>query len=130
MAFLRVWSFSARLYSTVGKRETLVLVRGFTNSLLVYSRGSSGGLLLRWHNYWKVDIRNFSTWHMDLVITNPLDRVWHLTGFYGHLWRDQRHQSRHLLRHLRNLSDLPWCYFDDFNENHQLSSEDWGLDEF
>jgi hypothetical protein len=42
--------------------------------------------------------------------------MWRFIGFYGESKRVLRKDSWHMLRFLRNESDLPWLCSGDFNE--------------
>ncbi|KAM7275884.1 hypothetical protein ACFE04_017750 [Oxalis oulophora] len=53
---------------------------GFTNCMAVSSEGRGGGLAVLWSDDVKVEIKSFSSYHIDLVV----DYGWICTGFYGH----------------------------------------------
>ncbi|EPS72636.1 hypothetical protein M569_02121, partial [Genlisea aurea] len=82
-----------------------------------YTRGKSGGLALLWLGSIIVDIKSFSTNHIDAVIS-PQDGSpkWRLTGFYGNPLQASRSDSWSLLTRLHHQFSLPWLVVGDFNE--------------
>ena len=71
---------------------------GFTNGLVVPSRGHSGGLALLWKREVNLNIKSFSNFHIDATITEVNTSLeWRITGFYGHPQTHLRHESWNLL---------------------------------
>ena len=63
--------------------EAIRLKLGFQNAFVVPSIGRSGGLALLWKREVTLEIRNFTTHHIDSHILHGNDSRWKLTGFYG-----------------------------------------------
>ena len=100
------------------KRMTKVKERiGFPNGLVVPSEGKSGGIVLLWIREVEVEIKSFSRFHIDAVMTDhSLDLSWRLTGFYGNLDINLRRESWNLLRMLNSQYQMPWVCTGDYNE--------------
>ena len=100
------------------KRMTKVKERiGFPNGLVVPSEGKSGGIALLWIREVEVEIKSFSRFHIDAVVTDySLDLSWRLTGFYGNLDINLRRESWNLLRMLNSQYQMPWVCTGDYNE--------------
>ena len=77
------------------RRMTKVKERiGFPNGLVVPSEGKSGGISLLWIRDMEVEIKSFSKFHIDVIVTNhSLDLKWRLTGFYGNPDTNLRRKS-------------------------------------
>ena len=77
------------------RRMTKVKERiGFSNGLVVPSEGKSGGISLLWIRDMEVEIKSFSKFHIDVIVTNhSLDLKWRLTGFYGNPDTNLRRKS-------------------------------------
>ena len=97
------------------KRMTKVKERiGFPNGLVVPSEGKSGGIVLLWIREVEVEIKSFSRFHIDAVMTDhSLDLSWRLTGFYGNLDTNLRRESWNLLRMLNSQYQMPWVCMGD-----------------
>ena len=91
------------------KRMTKVKERiGFPNGLVVPSEGKSGGIALLWIKEVKVEIKSFSRFHIDAVVTDhSLDLSWRLKGFYGNPDTNLRRESWNLLRMLNTQYQMP-----------------------
>ena len=90
---------------------------GFPNGLVVPSEGKSGGIALLWIREVEVEIKSFSRFHIDAVVTDySLDLSWRLTGFYGNLDINLRRESWNLLRMLNSQYQMPWVCTGDYNE--------------
>ncbi|XP_042990668.1 uncharacterized protein LOC122317666 [Carya illinoinensis] len=101
--------------------DRIKLALGYENCFSVNSKGKSGELALLWKDSVKVEVINYTTWHISALITSPIDNTqWQLTGFYGHPNSAKRPESWHLLRGLKPTGNLPWLCLGDFNEiTHQ-----------
>ena len=67
---------------------------GFSNGLIVPSKGKSGGIVLLWTREIDVEIKSFSRFHIDAIVTDQfLDLKWRLTGFYGNPDTNLRRES-------------------------------------
>jgi hypothetical protein len=103
-----------------GKRvEKLANALGFGGCFAVDSEGLSGGIGLFWKEGIKVDLKGFSTNHIDVIVQAMGDddvKPWRFTGFYGEPGRDKRHFSWTLLRRLANALSYPWLCMGDYNE--------------
>ncbi|KAA3486163.1 reverse transcriptase [Gossypium australe] len=90
---------------------------GFENGIDVGAIGTKGGLSLAWKGNYLVNLKSFSSFHIDVEIQDS-DRgaIWRLTGFYGNAIERDRGASWKLLRHLSNYCSLPWVVIGDFNE--------------
>ena len=63
-----------------------------------------------------MDIKSFSSHHIDVVIHSENGSYWRGTGIYGHPEIDQKQHTWTLMRRLASLSSLPWICYGDFNE--------------
>jgi hypothetical protein len=104
-----------------GKRvEKLANALGFSGgSFGVDSDGLSGGIGLFWKEGFTVDLKGFSTNHIDVIVQSMGDddvKSWRFTGFYGEPGRDKRYLSWTLLRRLANALSYPWLCMGDYNE--------------
>ena len=58
---------------------------GFSNGLIVPSRGRRGGLALLWSSDTILEIKSYSDYHIDAVIIESSNGfLWRFIGFYGH----------------------------------------------
>lgn len=86
---------------------------GFHGSVHVDSAGRSGGLMLLWSKDWEVELKSFTSGHIDSFVKAPEGDWWRFIGFYGHPEKAQRHFSWELLRRLQGLYTLPWLVAGD-----------------
>ncbi len=63
-----------------------------------------------------LEIRNFTTHHIDNHILHGDDSRWTLTGFYGRPKEQRKWESWALLEQLNKCCSLPWLCCGDFNE--------------
>ncbi|XP_073360443.1 uncharacterized protein [Aegilops tauschii subsp. strangulata] len=96
--------------------EGLVGRLGFDSSFGVGSSGRSGGLCLYWKNNVNVEIKTFSQYHIDSVVTEPGKDPWRFSCFYGAANRSLRYKTWDTMKILRGESSLPWVCIGDFNE--------------
>jgi hypothetical protein len=96
--------------------EGLTASLGFDHSYGVGSTGRSGGLCLYWKNPLNLRLRNFSKYHIDMVVEEPGKEEWRLTLWYGDANRNLRFQTWDMMRFLKADCDLPWACIGDFNE--------------
>ncbi|GAA0145187.1 hypothetical protein LIER_05439 [Lithospermum erythrorhizon] len=87
-----------------------------SNALGVDSRGRKDGLALLWARSMKVEIKSYSTHHIEAVIVKGGEPPWRLIGFYGHHETRNRKHSWNLMRLLHGSSDLSIIFIGDFNE--------------
>ena len=102
-----------------GKRvEFLKYGLGFSGCYAVDSEGLSGGIGLFWTKDVSVELKNYSTGHIDVVVRDALDNstTWRFTGFYGAPRAENRHHSWRFLRTLHGLPHSAWLCMGDFNE--------------
>jgi hypothetical protein len=108
--------------------EIIKVKTGYRSIFVVDNVGKSGGLALMWSDETRVEIQNYSHCHISAVVqleTN--ERLWYLTGFYGHLEVGKRHEAWSLLHHIRSLSPEAWLYVGDFNEIMEESEKFGGV---
>lgn len=91
---------------------------GFYGCVVVSSEGLSGGIGLFWTTEVLLNLIHFSKSHIDVTgrRKDGDTPAWRLTGFYGEPRREDRHITWHLIRSLREQSQLPWLCMGDFNE--------------
>ena len=89
---------------------------GFENMLAVDSVGKGGGLALLWKAGMGIEIQNYSTRHINVVVASNSSTPWTFTGFYGHPEAHKRIEAWFLLKHLKSLALGPWLCAGDFNE--------------
>lgn len=77
---------------------------------------------------WDVDVKSFSSPHIDAFISTNIGIIWRFTRFYGNPKRNQRKHSWELLNRLHDLFKLPWLVAGDFNEIIHLSEKLGGND--
>jgi hypothetical protein len=81
----------------------------FKNLFAVDSVGKGGGLALFWNEDVEVDIKIFSSRHINRVVTTPLvDQQWKFTGFYGHPNVSKQKEGWDILKHLATFTPEPW----------------------
>ncbi|CAL1410909.1 unnamed protein product [Linum trigynum] len=87
---------------------------GWKDGFGVGSTGRAGGLMVLWKPEVKVEIKGYSSNHIDMKVTDE-GKEWRLTGVYG--WPEQGNKPRtwNLIRQLGDLTDLPWVMTGDFN---------------
>jgi hypothetical protein len=108
------------------KMERIRCKVGFKNLFVVDSIGKGGGLALFWNEDLKMEIKNFSSRHINGVVTIPLtDQQWKFTGFYGQPDVSKRREGWDILKHLATQIPEPWLCIGDFNEVLTMS-EKWG----
>ena len=96
--------------------EGLRFSLGFDFSFGVGSSGRSGGICIFWKNSMDVSIKNFSRYHVDAWVKEPLKEQWRLSCFYGEANRSLRYKTWDMMTRLRGESTLPWLCIGDFNE--------------
>jgi hypothetical protein len=97
--------------------ELLKCRLGFSSVFVVDRVGRSGGLALFWNDVLKVEIQNYSRFHINAVVScGDSFPSWKFTGFYGQPAVEKRRDSWRLLRHLGLFSPVPWLCCGDFNE--------------
>lgn len=95
------------------KVNNIVSSLGFENFWLVPSMGSAGGILLMWKSHLNVQIITSSDMYISaMVVRDPLDTLWMLTGVYD--------PSNPLLKsifwdNLESIGKAYWCIAGDFN---------------
>ena len=71
--------------SKVKRMEKIKNRIGFTNGLIVPSRGRSDGMALFWTREVNLDTNNYSGNHIDAIVREiECNFKWRITGFYGH----------------------------------------------
>ncbi|KAA3463879.1 reverse transcriptase [Gossypium australe] len=88
----------------------------FVNGIEVAAEGSKGGLCLAWKEEIRVTLRNFSRWHIDVLIKEDNVEEWRYTGFYGSPYTKDKNAVWNILRRLDQEVEYPWLVIGDFNE--------------
>ena len=119
--YIRRWNpklvFLSKTKLKCRRMEKVKFRLGFPNGLIVPSMGRSGGLTLPWSSDTNLKIKNFSSHHIDAIITELGNGLsWRFIGFYGHSETHLREESKKLLYFLRNQFNLHWFCYGDFNE--------------
>jgi exonuclease III len=109
------------------KMELIRCKLGFKNLFVVDCVGKGGGgLAFLWKEEVELEIQNFSSRHINGIVTNPLsNQRWKFTGFYGQPDVARRYEGWDLLKQLANLAPEPWLCIGDFNEVLTMT-EKWG----
>uniref|UniRef100_A0A803PMU7 Reverse transcriptase domain-containing protein n=1 Tax=Cannabis sativa TaxID=3483 RepID=A0A803PMU7_CANSA len=89
---------------------------GFEGCFTVDAKGKSGGLALLWSKDYIVQIKSYTTSHIDALVENNLGFTWRFTGFYGSPDPGGRMESWKLLKRLKNMFSGAWVCGGDFNE--------------
>ena len=83
---------------------------GFARCFAVESEGLSGGIGLFWSKEYDVQLKNYSSGHIDTMVRikdqNSLE--WRFTGFYGAPRAENRHHSWCFMRTLCAQSHAAW----------------------
>lgn len=93
---------------------------------MVDREGMGGGLALFWNSNVNVNIKSYSSHHIDAVVQNESGKLWRCTGIYGHPEANRKHHTWTLLKRLANIFSYPWCCFGDFNEVLHLNEKSGG----
>jgi hypothetical protein len=93
-------------------------ILGFARCFAMDSDGLSGGIGLFWSTDVSVDVKNFSSCHIDAMVrkTNSGEPEWRFTGFYGAPKPRDRHHSWRAMRTLAAIEHPAWLCVGDFNE--------------
>ncbi|KAG6635752.1 hypothetical protein CIPAW_11G064200 [Carya illinoinensis] len=103
--------------SKASKLERLKRRLGMEGCFVIDSVGKKGGLALYWRNSEEVEIKSYSTWHINAEVNEEGQGIkWLFTGFYGHPETGKMMFSWDLLRRLKPREQEPWCVVGDFNE--------------
>ncbi|XP_050211620.1 uncharacterized protein LOC126661796 [Mercurialis annua] len=90
---------------------------GFENSIIVNSRGRSGGVALGWSDSIKMELRSCSDNYIDVNVRwFTGDKTWRVTGFYGFPKDCEKVKSWELLNCLFHEQHDAWIIGGDFNE--------------
>ncbi|KAA3482176.1 nucleolin-like [Gossypium australe] len=90
---------------------------GYENGIDIGATGTRGGLSLGWKGNSLVNLKSFSSSHIDVEIQDcDCEVPWRLTRFYGNPTEQERMGSWHLLRQLSGDLNTPWVVLGDFNE--------------
>ncbi|XP_042939567.1 uncharacterized protein LOC122274609 [Carya illinoinensis] len=109
--------FLIETMSKASKLERLKRRLGMEGCFVVESVGKKGGLALYWRNSEEVEIKSYSTWHINAEVNEEGQGIkWLFTGFYCHPETGKRMFSWDLLRRLKPREQEPWCVVGDFNE--------------
>lgn len=82
----------------------------------VPSLGRSGGLVMIWKENVDLHVQTCSQNHIDAIVFSRTGPPWRITGFYGQLEENRRHETWSLLRHLHSRYLMPWVCVGDYNE--------------
>ena len=99
---------------------------GLLNGVIVPSQGGSGGIAMLWESDLNVELKSYTRYHIDAVVTDPtFGFKWRITGFYGNPNTNWRRESWELLQFLNAQFQMPWVCMGDFNEILSCSKK-WG----
>ena len=85
---------------------------GLLNGVIVPSKGRSGGLAMLWERGLSVELKSYTSYHIDAVVTDPTSGFkWRITGFYGNPDTNRRKESWELLHFLNAQFQLPMDLF-------------------
>ena len=99
---------------------------GLLNGVIVPNQGRSGGIAMLWESDLNVELKSYTRYHIDAVVTDPTSGFkWRITGFYGNPNTNWRKESWELLQFLNAQFQMPWVCMGDFNEILS-SSKKWG----
>lgn len=98
--------------------ESLQRQLGFAGCFTVDSVGLSGGIGLFWSADVVVDLKNYSSGHIDVMVQkkDQNSMEWRFTGFYGAPRVEDRHHSWRFLRTLYAVEHSAWLCLGDCNE--------------
>jgi hypothetical protein len=112
---------------------------GFAGCIAVDSDGLSGGLGLFWSAEYDVDLKNYSSSHIDVMVRKKEHNSFEgrFTGFYGAPRAENRHHSWRFLRTLNSMQHSAWLCMGDFNETlynsehfSRTASPEWQMRNF
>ena len=83
---------------------------GFQNIFGVDSCGKSGGLALFWQGEVKLEIQNYSCWHINAIVSGERRTPQKLSGFYGHPNVSKRGEAWGLMRTLATFQPEVWVF--------------------
>ena len=110
----------------MSKMRRIMVKVGLLNGVISPSKGKSGGIAMLWESDLNVELKSFTMYHIDSVVTDPTSGFkWRIIGFYGNPDTNRRKESWELLQFLNAQFHMPWVCMGDFNEI-LLSSEKWG----
>ncbi|XP_074352830.1 uncharacterized protein LOC141691982 [Apium graveolens] len=89
---------------------------GFAEFYSVDVCGHRGGLALLWKKAGGVKVMSSNQNFIDFEVLNEQVGRWRYTGFYGFPERRRRVDFWNIIRDLDQLSNLPWCIAEDFND--------------
>ena len=91
---------------------------GFAGCFAVSSVGLSGGLGLFWSADLDVELKNYSSAHIDVMVQrkNDTSKKWRVTGFYGAPRVEDRCHSWRFMRTLFAIRHEAWMCIGDFNK--------------
>jgi hypothetical protein len=100
------------------RAESLQNYFGFGGCYAVDSDRLSGGLVLFWTAEYNVDLKSFSSGHIDVMVQKKGQNSaeWRFTGFYGAPRAENRHHSWRFLITLHSFPHSAWLCMGDFNE--------------
>ena len=85
------------LMETKSKKNRMERIKnriGFSNGLIVPSVGRSGGIALLWTREISLEIKSYTKFHIDAVISDANSGYrWRITSFYGHPETHKRYES-------------------------------------
>ena len=96
--------------------ENLRYSLGFDSSFAIKSSGRIGGLGLFWKNDVSLDVKKYSKYHIDTIVTENGKEPWRMSFIYGEPNRSLRYRTWDIMKQMRSDTDLPWICIGDFNE--------------
>ena len=90
--------------------ESLQNLLGFAGCFAVNSTGLSGGIGLFWKDEVEVELKNYSSCHIDVLVRKKTRAAqeWRVTGFYGAPKVEDRPHSWRFLRTLFGIQHDAW----------------------
>ncbi|GAA0153289.1 hypothetical protein LIER_37650 [Lithospermum erythrorhizon] len=76
----------------------------------------NGGLALLWPRSLDVEVKSFSSHHIEAIIKDGNSSGWRFVGFYGHHETSKRKFSWNLMRLISGMINLSTLFMGDFNE--------------
>ncbi|KAK5839828.1 hypothetical protein PVK06_008669 [Gossypium arboreum] len=94
--------------------------------LAVNTIGKSGGLVMMWKEGTNVEIKSYSSNHIDSLIQVENDNPFQFTGFYGNADPNNRKSSWDMLRRVGSSVKEKWIIGGDFNAILDNSEKEGG----
>ncbi|GAA0151956.1 hypothetical protein LIER_10557 [Lithospermum erythrorhizon] len=83
---------------------------------MVDARGRKGDLALLWERDSIVEVKSYSSHHIEVSILERASPPWRFVGFYGHHETNKRKFFWNIMTLVNGLSNVPTLFIGDFNE--------------